>query len=323
MAKKRNIKEILTSKPLIGAVFFAVSLWVYTTLGDEFVTYVDIPLSMKLPSDRAVENRLPEEITVEARGTGWSLFTLIFFNTAAECEIDLSTNFMPDSVYVVSRNEIIKSVDNLINVEAIDVLPETMTLKIGKIETLMTKVSPKINIKTRDGFIQVGDLQLKPDSVEITGNNKLIHHIKEWPTETIEINDAFQPLSFSVNLSDSLGSILNLENKKIKVNADIQMLGDITIIDVPVKLTGGSLPKKHILEPKIIDVSIRGGIEILSGLTIEDISVTIDSRKVLKDSTGLLLPKIKVGKGLEVVRSYPEYIYHYEEVKYPSITLAR
>ncbi len=313
MVNFKKIRDRIFSKTFVGAFLFAVALWTYATLSGEFVTYVDIPLNIKLPEDRAIENELPDNISVEVRGTGWNLFTVMFFTTSALCNIDLSRENITDSVYTISRNEIIKNVI-LFDLEAIDVLPETMNVKLGKIGTRMAYVEPVVDIDTRERFVLVREPRAAPDSIRIRGNEKVINKIDTIRTKYLKITDAYRPISEQVELSDSMKSIIELSRNYVNVKADIQQARELTYDDIKIIVKGGSLPKNSRLKPEYLSVTVRGGIDQLAEFTPETITASIDYKQILMDSTGIIIPDVKAPAGVELLNVKPRYIYHYKVV---------
>jgi len=85
------------------------------------------PLRIILPANRAIEEPPPEIITFKVQGTGWDLFNLIFFNSAAICSVDLSKAAINVDEYEITRNQIIKSIAYFNNVEAIESIPEAIS----------------------------------------------------------------------------------------------------------------------------------------------------------------------------------------------------
>ncbi|MFC2130897.1 CdaR family protein [Bacteroidota bacterium] len=306
---------MIKSKAFIGSILFAASLWGYTSLNHEYTPFVKVPLSVKLPADKARESPLPETIALKVKGGGWQLFYLIFFNSAAKCVIDLSNKDIPEDEYIVSRSDILKGIQNIVDVEPIDVLPESMKLKMGRKSTYKVPVNPIISIKPREGFVAMSDIRVSPDSIEITGNDKIVRNIKLWNTKKMDIENIFQPTVIPLQLSDSLKSIVKLSQPNVNLSIDIQQTADITIYDIPVRIRGGSLPKNHKIIPEKIDVTIHGGVEQIAGISKQDIISYIEYEELLKDSTGVIKPTIVVNEDVSKYYAYPKFIYHLKQMR--------
>ncbi|MFW6276442.1 MAG: hypothetical protein ACOC2K_02070 [Bacteroidota bacterium] len=318
---KQKIRKLIKSKSFWGAVLFAMALWGYTSLNSEYSTRVQVPLDVQIPRDRAIETPLPDEITIEVHGMGWHLFNLIFFNSSKKVEIDLSNIQIQDSVYRISRNEIMKGIRFITNVEQKDVIPENLLLKTGAIGTYKIPVRPDVEIQPREGFALTGDLRLQPDSVTIKGNDRLIRDIKSWKTVRKEFSDVRSDLVTEIMLLDTFYVIVSMEPEKITLRANIQQSVDLTFYDVPVEIEGGQLPKNHKLMPPRLNLTVRGGIERVSGLSRQNIKAYLTLEQIINDTTGILMPSFIVPDDVELLNPGQIIIYH--TIDSPRADLAR
>ncbi len=302
------------SKSVIGAIMFAIALWAYSNLNYTYTTRVSIPLEFKLPANQAVDSMPTNSVSVQVRGTGWHLFNLIFFNTSARCFVDLSEeNATEGGQFSLSRNELLKNIQYITNVDAVDILPENLTIETGKIASKYVRIKPNIKIDPRKYFIIVGNLKLDPDSVEITGNANIINEIDYWSTKYMTLDDVNIPQSVTVNLSDSLNEIISISPSVVRLQFDVQQLASRAYPDIPVQIDGGALPSNHVLEPNMLTLYIEGGIEKVAGLSYDDIRVSIEYLNIIEDTTGILTPRVDLPDGIRLLRMEPDAIYHFRE----------
>ncbi len=320
--KKEKIKsaidkviETLSSRTVIAAFLFAVSLWGYTSLNEKYTTRINIPLEVELPEDRALEESLPDDISLEVTGHGWHLFNIFFFNTSENCFIDLSRKRITDSIYTITRTEILKGVRNLMNVQATDVQPEYMQLMTGKITEKEVPVSPNLEVVPRDGFIMAEAVRVQPQRIIIRGNDKIIRNIESWQTSPTKMTDVYTDISINTSLKDTLGGIVELLPDKVVLSSRVEQFAEVTVYDVPIRINGGVLSKEHSLSAKKIDITVRAAASILDNLTADRFIVSINYNDIMTDSTGIVVPTIESRDKLVVLKSYPEVIYHYKRFK--------
>jgi YbbR domain-containing protein len=308
----KKIRKILTSKSFLGSIFFAFAMWVYTSLNAEYKTFVDVPLKIKLPKNVAIETPLPSKISIKVKGSGWAIFYLDFFSTSADCLINLSDKPLSEGSYQITRSEIIKGVEYFLNVEAIDVLPEVLEITTGLIAQRTVPVKSNISLNLKDGFSNVGNIVLSPDSISISGNKKVIDNISHWETVPTTINKVFEPGTITVSLKDTLNTIVTLSQNYINANYDVEQSADLTVYDIPVNIKGSNnLPKNHKLEPNRICITLSGGVEQLANFDPGQIESYIDLKDILQDSTGIIIPKVKIGnKNIKLNSINPPYIFH-------------
>lgn len=301
------------SKPFISAVIFALALWVYTSLNQEYRANINIPLKINLPATRAFINPPPENITVNVKGSGWHIFNSQF-NNSAYCNIDLSKAVINTSVYEVYRDQILKNIQNQNWMYVNDVYPDYLKLVTGKISDTSIKIVPNIVINPKEGYTLVGDIQLKPDLVFISGNDEVIREIKTWSTKAYNFEDVFTSINTIVELSDSLKGVINIKSEPIKLIADIQQTAEVVIPDVQVKIIGSNLMKNHRVAPMNLQVTVRGGINLIKNLSPDQVTAYIDYQQIINDSTGYIKPSVQVPDNLNVINVSPKYLYH--KIKY-------
>ncbi len=309
--KLKHILRIITSKTFLGAFAFSLSLWLYITLNTEFVSFVKLPLKINLPPDKSIDDEIPKHISVEVRASGWQIFNLDYLNTAAECRIDLSHRKIEDSVFVINRTDIIKNLDNLGNVQAIDVVPQSLVLALGKIGEYSVVVEPNVEIIPAENFLRVGEIKTVPDLITIRGSDKKIRGITRWKTVHKVYEDVREPINDQIPLSDTLSNIITLSARQVLLKADVQKLAELTIEDLPLEYTGADLPQSHSLRPVLFDITVRGGLREIEQLNIDEISVSVNTAYVVNDTTGVIKPFISVPENIEVIQVYPPYLYHY------------
>jgi hypothetical protein len=315
-----RILRIFTKRAFIGALLFAFALWSYTSLNTNYSTYVDIPLSVKLPPTRAIEKELPATISVESRGTGWSLFNLLYLNNSKRAHVDLSETRIVDSVFTIGRSDFLKGIESFETVELADVIPSTLTLHTGEIGEYFVPLVSLIEITPREGFSLVGDIRLKPDSIKIIGNDKITSQIKSWSTKTLKIDEANKQIRGTVELSDSLGDIINFNTREIQFFADVQLTLERTFYDIPIVVRDGTMPRNSKITPDKIDITVRGGLEQIKNLDVANLSVFLDFSTIAKDKSGILVPNIEFPVDIDVIQVNPPYVYHIILLKQPKLS---
>lgn len=321
--KIKEVFHVLTKRSFIASLFFAIALWVYTSFNSDYKYYTTVPFSIVLPETRAIENDLPKSFTLQVQGTGWSLFNLNTFNNSKKIFIDWSKKQINDSTLVVTRTDFLKGIQSLEGVQVEEISPEFITIKTGRIVTKKVPLIHDIKIIPNENFVKVGNIILIPDSVEISGNEKLLSTILEWRTVGGVYENLTQQFRSEINLSDTLNGIVRLNRSKVDFYCDIQQLAEIEIPDVEIVTRGGSLPRDSYLYPPQVNIIIKGGIKELEKFTKERIAATIDINKIINDSTGVIIPRIELPSGFDLLKTEPAYVYHYKVKKINNLSQAK
>lgn len=305
----KRIVVILFSKSFISSLIFASALWAYASLNQEYHTNINIPLQISLPENRAFASPAPENLTLTIKGTGWQIFNL-FFNSTAICSIDLTKTSIKDSVFAINRDNILKSIQSLNFVQPLEIIPDNFMINTGAVGEYSVPLSSRITIIPREGYTLVGDVQIKPDLVMIKGNDAIARSIQKWETIEDFFEDVYSPISTLIELSDSLKGVINVKPSTVRITADIQQIAEMRIPDVKVMIRGYNYMKNHIIEPLLLTVTVRGGVNVIKNLSPESVSAFIEYQKVLTDSSGVIVPTIQVPDNVTVLSVSPPYLFH-------------
>ncbi len=308
-SRLKRIVKILFSNSFISSLVFAIALWAYTSLNQEYRTNINIPLVIKLPSTRAFESAAPENLTLTIKGSGWQIFNL-YFNSSAICDIDLSKATIKDTIFEITRDNIVKNIQFLNFVQPLEIIPDNIKINTGNVGEYSVPLYSRVNIIPREGYTLVGDVQLKPDLVMINGNDAIARNIQKWFTADKYYEDVFEPIAAFIELSDTLKGVINVKPNTVKINADIQQIAELVIPDVRVKIRGANMMRNHIVEPLLLTITVRGGINVIKDLSLESVTAFIEYQNVISDSSGVLVPEIQVPDNVSVLSVSPPFIFH-------------
>lgn len=301
-------KKFKVRKSIIGATILATVLWVYTTLSDEYVTFVKIPLKVVMPNNRAIENPIPKTLDIEVKGKGWDIFNLLFFNTSKEISLDLSKQKLNKNNFEVGRQQILKSVRYAGNLESIDALPDNIEIRTGISGEYFVDVTPKVIIRPTPGFILVEGPVVEPTKIRIKGNDKVVSSIRQWETEGIVISNVANKFRQKVSLKDTLESIVSKSRQNVFVYGRLEQIAERTFHDVPYTIINGKAESYDIM-PKRFDVTVKGGINAVSRVELSDIELTLDANDVYSTTTATAMVKAKIKGKVKLSNTSLMYVY--------------
>lgn len=293
--------KIKIKKSYIGAFFLALALWGYTKLNGDYRIRLDLPLNVEMPPNRAIENVLPKTLKIEIRGKGWDLFNLVFFGSNKKINLDLSNQNITKNNIEVGRQQILKSVDPLGDLQPIDVLPEYFEIRTGVSGEYFVNIVPDLNIKPSSGFTLIDEVNIKPERVKIKGNNKVVSNISNWKTKNITLENLNSNFRRSVPLSDTLSSIVELSRKYVSVIGKIEQIAEKTFYDIPLKVINGNLEGKEIF-PKRLNITIRGGLSFVSKVQRDDLSIYINKTDIDESENGLVQINYSIPENIEIIQ---------------------
>ncbi|MDR0927494.1 MAG: hypothetical protein LBO69_06985 [Ignavibacteria bacterium] len=317
-----EIKRWYYNKSFWGSLLVAIALWIYASLNDEYQSTIDVPLQVKAPTGRAIEDVLPTKISIDVKGNGWSLFNYLYLNSIKLCKVNLDDASKADSIYVVHSVDMQKGLEGINKLVIRRFYPDSLRVRTGEVSTKTVNITPNVNIIPRQGFVIVGDVRTEPTAVSITGNTKLIDSILSWKTIMQTYTDVTPNLnsdassdknarfSRTIAVSDSMASVIKIKPKNVTIFAPIQQYGEVTFHDVKINVIGGQLPSDNVLLPQLFTVTLSGGIELLSKINASEIILSLDYNAIMNDSNGILIPKVDTLPYTKVINIYPKYIQH-------------
>jgi YbbR domain-containing protein len=306
-------KSELFSFSTLGALLFAVSLWIYTSLNDEYSTRVDVPLRIELPENRSPESNLPSSVTILAKGTGWNLFNLMYLNQNKICDIDLRNELINEEEYLVQRQTIEKSLRNMVTIESEGVFPEIIPITTGPTIEKRVPVRSNLEIIPDENFITATQIRFSPDTVIVKGSPKVLRNLNYWPTESQLFEGINKPVIAEVPLKDTLSTIVEVSEKTTEAKIEIQQEAEFTLTDLKLKIIGPALNTSESLSASKVDITIRGGVEELTRIQIDEIKAYINLEELSKDN--ILIPKVSLPEDYRLVNVSPRYIYKYTTKK--------
>lgn len=275
---------------LILISLFSLILWGFVSLSEDFFATVKVPIVLSnLPEGYSVNNVSDNEVTLSLQGKGWQL-AQIYFGSSPDFKINTQRKTGKNKISIrkaVEQNNWLSK-----NLKVIDFSPQEITYSIERLKITKVRISPRMDIDFKSGYDITSSLVVIPDSVEISGPESLINRIDSVTTK----NEKF------VKVDENFSEIVELEHipnvsfkfSICRVEFEVQRITDRTFEGVPVRIE--NLPGEYDLQlfPSNVSVSVKGGINILAGLSDSDIKVYVDFIHAFADTLGYIEPDVQL-----------------------------
>jgi len=288
---------------LINTFLFSLLIWVYVNLNLTYTIESTVPLELKSGKSQGVSNEIPNSLDVVFKGKGWGLIKILISKNLVyyldltaykkDTKVDLMQNIgdvinLPSDVYVQSIN------------------PGFIDVSFDNIITKMVKVKNNTSVLTKDGYTVIGGVKISPDSVRITGASSVVMKIKYVQTENIVLKDVNSNISRDVRLIDSLGNQVKVDPVVVNVSYKLELSAEKTFEDIDVNVYGVPIDKDVLIIPPKISISLRGGVEELSKLTVKDIKIGINFKQIESDEQGEVEPSIELSDIFTLIKVEPQ-----------------
>ncbi|MFQ5735322.1 MAG: YbbR-like domain-containing protein [Thermodesulfobacteriota bacterium] len=176
------------------AVAFAAGLWFFVAGQSKTEVGFLVPIGYKgMPKDLVISSTPPDE--VEVRVVGPKLFINNLSSSQIIAELDLSGAVEGVNTYRFKPSD----VTTPMGVEVLRLRPESIDVRMARIETRTLQVKPRITGKPKDGF-EIADIIVSPRTVDVTSLNKRILKLKTIRTAPVDASGLDHSVSTMVGL---------------------------------------------------------------------------------------------------------------------------
>ncbi len=299
---------------VIVSVVFAILLWFWINMKQEYQASVEIPVIPKnIRSGKALLKPLPQRVTTEFKAGGWQLAGLYFFSNLSY-ELDLIN--VEKHVDVVTNQRLNERVKSPSGVQAIRVEPDTISVFLDDYVEKTVPVVPQLDIAFRENYGQVGKTVVEPESITIGGARSILKDLGLWELKPQRLSDVKSDINTVAELSDSLSSILTSSHRWVRLRVNVQRIAEQEFKGIEVKVYGVPETREVILIPPQVDLLVRGGVEQLALLDRSDFSISVDYRSILLDTSGKIEPEVSAPEGLRIIQRVPERFQYVIRKKY-------
>jgi hypothetical protein len=311
---------------LLAASLFGALAWLSVSMGERYQITLTAPLAVEdIPAGFAIRTPVPRTVQLRYRGDGWRLALLQFgadanltmtftaLRPAGESMSRIDSpaspvrNFAPAN-RVITRLDISERAPARAGVELTDITPDSIFLGLDRYEERKIPLQLDITTSFREGYGQVGDATLAPDSVTVGGAASIVRTIASWPTVRRDFTDLRAPIETNVALAQSPLLLLVLSTTTTHVSLNVEPFAEKTLNGISVEGRGIPGNREVIFIPPKLDIIARGGIKQLANLAPADFQVRVEYASIVADTTGSIDPTISGPGGIQIVTKRPERI---------------
>lgn len=260
---------------LVLCIGIAAFLWLLIKLSDNYNWRVPVALEYSnLPSDRVAVRELPKESEVIVNATGFKLLLARFKVIDIVLPIAYRENLQQP--YLLASSLESELADEMPPGYALlGFSPDTLYMQFDK------KISKKVPIRLNGTvsyakqFEGLGLPTFLPDSIEVSGPERLIDSIQYWNTQPLELLDLKESFAGEVMLDKPNFSSISLGQGKVKLSVAVEAFTQITR-EVEIELLNVPKNKQITPYPKKVTVFIHVGLSNLEAARSANITATAD-----------------------------------------------
>lgn len=294
---------------VIASIVFAALMWVSVNMGYEYTIVKHIPVVIEnLKEGKALKLPVPKTVTVRFKGHGWLLAGL-YFLPDIKYFIDVSS--LNSEHFIITAQDLPEHVKLPVAVQPLDVKPETLILALDEYKEKRVPIISHLFLDFHEGYGQVGQVHLMPESVLIGGAKEAVEQVKEWPTAYQKFANVSNSIDAEILLDEPPNYSIEVFRKGVHISVNVQPFAEKTFTGITVEATAIPSNREVIFIPPKIDVIVRGGIDQLAKLSNADFQAMVDYQTLLQDSSGIVVPILASPGGVKVVNRKPERFQFY------------
>jgi YbbR domain-containing protein len=295
---KKNLHIVLI------AFLFSIILWVSISLSNDYYTTIEVPVKIvDFPAGYSSGSDMPEKISIKVKGKGWKLIALNVANVQN---------------YVIPVGQLTgRRVINLFNylaenqwlssdLEVISVNPDTISFYIEKITGKKVPIISALNLNFRTGYGIASPIKMEPESTYVYGPVSFLNKLEYVVTEPLG-KDALDTKTIKrVPLKNIPG--MTYRDDAVMVNIDVQRIVEKNFDSVLVHIVDIPKDRNVVLLPNRINVSLKGGIEVLGKIDTSLFNAYVNYREVVMDTVGSIIPHIDIPENTSLILIKPEHL---------------
>lgn len=294
MNKKLNI--------FIASIVFSIILWGSISLSDEYYTNIKVKLNLNnLPQGYTTGSDIPENVQLRVRGEGWKLVSL---NVGPETEFRISVGGDSGRQQMNLYNYLEGNRWLLSNVDIINLYPDSLNFFVERVITKKLPVVSGLHLDFKPGYDLASDVQLKPDSVVVSGPLSYLKNKREIKTSNKPLGVLDSKTTTEVSLEKLNG--FTYSTNLIDVSLDVQRIVDKQFENIPVEVIDVPPGREVVLLPNKVNINLRGGIDLLGKLKPEEFRAYLKYYTLVQDTTGSVVPEIVLPKNISLQFTKPD-----------------
>lgn len=292
---------------------FAVLLWFYISLNLFYTVTLTVPLDVNVAKSQALASKIPSSIYVTIKGKGWDLVSLL---VSENLTYYLDLTDVKKDIKINTFNAVTERLNVPHNVEILNTYPNSINISFDMVQKKRVRVKNNIRITPKEEYIIIGNPEINPDSVNITGAKSILSKIKYIPTETKKLENINESISMVVRLSDTLSNMIRIEPREVFIEYNVELSAEKSFDDLTINIYNIPSDKDVLLIPPKLKLNLRGGVEQLSQINPAEIKIGVEYDLIENDTIGYIIPEIELPIEVDIINFEPEKYQYIIKKKY-------
>lgn len=275
-------------------VFVAIAslLWILTKFGREVTAPMEARIVYKnLPETAVLAKDSPKFIHFDLTASGFEI--LLYKFRKPVLDIAVNTYYTEDkNSFVVPMKDVLLDLESKFNkyFEIRNLTPDPLQVKLAPIILKKVTVVPDLDIQFKNGFRAVGDFQLNPNTITISGPEESITDIDTVFTRKASLKNIDKDISKEMDILSPSQEIVSITPDKVVFQWEVTEFAEGQF-SLPVEVI--NLPPGVELKtiPGYLSVTFDMAVEDFASVSAENFRVVCDYSKRNIDA-GFMVPEL-------------------------------
>lgn len=249
MLRKKTFKKS-SVKTFSFFLVFAAVVWVLVQFSKTYTQLIEVPLKYtNAPLDKSLSDERPQHVDLQLQDNGFSIYYYKIFNP--ELSIDLSKAIEADDQLVYRLQNHLTEIEEQLKLdfEKSRIIQDEIVIPFQYKKEKMLKVIPQIEVNYAVGYSSEDPVQLDPDSVKVSGPQKMIDSISSVYTEAVSLDKVNSDVEGEVAIDTSGMGALSFYTNSVRYFQDVEKFTEgsaeipVEVINVPEGLNLAYFPK--------------------------------------------------------------------------------
>ena len=266
----------------IGAFLLAILLWLFVISGDQYTMMIDVPIEARnLNAQKTYLEEVPSYGSIILKGNGRDLFKSYILQNYSEFKLVLDLDGISQEYEFILNEYFEKNPRKVVlppsyDVEFVEVVyPNRIKIRLDEIMDKKVPIISNVIKSIREGYIQVGETELSPDSLTIVGPMVELSKISAVYTYSDTLNDLHKFYKNKINLIKT-NKLIKYSTSKVNYFIDVQSISERIIVDIPIKVINKIKNIRVFPSPQTVSLTIVGGVNQIAAIKSSEISVVVD-----------------------------------------------
>ncbi len=273
-------------------LFFSFLFWTLIKLSKEYISDVEFDLVyIDVPKNKLIQNQPVDKVTLTLKTTGFKLLRYGFQKKSLEytlTEIDSKRG----SEYYSQTSSNTNFLQAQLSAETVvlNIEPDTLFFDLGVRKSKQVAVVSQVDFEFKTGFNFVEPYQMNPNTVTISGPEKVIDTISEVMTKSVTFGDLAASFERKVEIVPP-NQAVETSVKEVSITGTVDKITDGSFT-IPFEVI--NLPRNYLIStyPKEVKVIYQVALKDFNKIPQNSFRVQCDYRQTEENSLDYLIPQV-------------------------------